>query len=317
MSQNNESAEAMNVEFYPSVAAIEATPTLDPRAAETRRAEEQLACSQGSFVLRPEFMALHGLNEYLLQSSRFAEREDWAVGRQDSTYGVFFGELEMAIDDGKTVIVGIAAKPYRVLERERAVHEYAGLEYFNGHSELKTFQPIGFWINKHGDPVLLTVFEEPVKSFDNVDWGKTGEAAFDGHYDLLTALQKSAQILARLHASGFAHRDAQIKNMAVDTHSRGVRLIDLTTLTVVDGGNQDQITKWSQLVYDDLRTLVGSVRSRGYLAEDTTENAREMIKLALLDPHNSMLRHPGNSYRLDRTAVASLGHISAQILESV
>jgi hypothetical protein len=266
--------------------------------------------------LREDFLAAHGLQTYLLQSSRFTEREDWSVGRQDSVHGVFFGELELTVDNGDTVNVPVAAKPYwRFLAG--AVHEYAALEYCRQNPELSTFEPLGFWVTEGGEPVLLTKFEEAVTSLDNVDWRKNGMDPLHDHFDLFTALQKSAQILARLHINGLSHRDAQIKNMAVDTEQNAVRLVDLTTLEAVGGAPGQETTKWRQCVYDDLKTLVSSVRQRGFLAGDDTVDVRDSVQMALLGPHSSMLRHPSQAHRLDTDAIYGIDDINQQILDEV
>lgn len=310
--------EDMTHSLYPQFAEIEAMPNLDCNAKESLRVEEQLSRANNSFVFSSNFMALSGLHTYLLQSTRFNERKDWAEGRRDSAHGVFFGELELGIDDGSTIDLPIAAKPYPLFERSRAVHEFAALEYFQNRTDMRSFFPIGFWVTSVGEAVILTAFEETVVSLDNVDWSMTGEDALVEHFDLFTALQKSAQTLARLHISGLIHRDAQIKNMAVDTgEEKAVRVIDLTTLERIDGVEESSEIKWQQAVSRDLSTLVSSVRHRGYLTSDRNDDAREIVRLALLSPHSAMLRHPSNAQRLSAENIIALDDISEMILAGV
>lgn len=313
-----EVADGMTNSMYPEFAVIEGEPNLDNFHSFTIPGlEEQLKEARSTYVLHPHFARELKVGERLIQATYFAVREDWAVGREDSSQAVFFGENEIQVDGLDSQTVPVAVKPYKIFDRDRAIHEYAALDYFRDSPHLQTFEPLGFWVDEHGYVSLLTRFEENVVSLDNINWSKEGNDPLEEHYTLFEALQKSAQILARLHIQGFAHRDAQVKNMAVDKSTNKVRLIDLTTLERIhDTDNPDEVA-WERAVADDLRTLVSSVRNRGYLRGEVPKETRNMVNMALLAIHASMLRHPSSFPTLFPESTNVVNNIDADILNEI
>ncbi len=281
--------------------------------------EQALMRGNGMFFFHPDFAAEHqiGPEDYLLQRTGFVERPDWALGRTDSAHGVYFGELELGIDDGSEVVVPIACKPYPLFERHRAIHEYVGLEHFKKSAVLKSFAPLGIWVDQTGRTTLLTRFEENVESFDNLGWEKTGEDSLREHLDLFEALKLSALILGRLHSLGFVHQDAQVKNMAHDRVTEGVRLIDLTSLALVHTPESPDPSGWISGVAKDLGDLVGSILRRGYLNDLRTDQIRDMVERCLFGMHGSVVRHPSTRGNLFEGAEERVQEIHNDILEAI
>jgi hypothetical protein len=313
-----EMSEGMTNSLYPTFEVIEGEPNLDKFDSFTIPGlEDRLKEGRSTYFLHPRFADELGVGERLIQATYFSVREDWAVGREDSSQAVFFGENEINIDGAENHTVPFAVKPYKIFERDRAIHEYVALDHFQDNPGLRSFEPLGFWVDEQGYPSLLTRFEQNVISLDNIDWSKDGQHPLKDHFSLFEALQKSAQILARLHIQGFTHRDAQIKNMAVDTSQDEVRLIDLTTLQKIHDTDEPDEIKWERAVADDLRTLVSSVRNRGYLRGEVQKDVRNMVNMALLAIHASMLRHPSSQTTLFNGAPAVVNLIDKTILDEV
>ncbi len=280
--------------------------------------DKHMAKNPNSFFFDPEASRILNLGDYLLRSTQFIEREDWRAGREDSNQGVYFGELNLIVDDDTEHTIPIACKPYNVLARARAVHEYVALSLFKQNSNIKSYEPLGFWIDDKGAAILLTYFEEHVKSLDNIDWSKINQVPVLEGFDLFEALQISARTLARLHALGFAHRDAQIKNMAVDEITGGVRLVDLTTVRQVYSMDfPEESYDWRRAVYADLHRLVQTIIERGYLPGDDLKSTKELIDDALLSVHAGYLKHPANRARLPEDSVEMIADIDSDILASV
>lgn len=285
--------EDLTIPFYPNAQLIAGREKLNVRDDFTMEgATQKLMEARETFFFNTDTFEELGLDKYLLANTRFTLREDWSVGRTDSVQGVYFGELTLGIDDGSEVNMPVACKPYRLLERHRAIHEFVGLEYFKHSPKLPSFTPLGFWVDAYGKVTLLTKFEEHVKSLDNVNWEKPGQRSFWEDDELPLALQKAARTLALLHARGLTHRDAKIKNMAVDTQNWGIRLVDLTTLRLIHNNDDPRPEEWRLGVIDDLKTLVNSLRVRGFLAGERKAFKKEVLDVGFLALHASLIHHP-------------------------
>lgn len=261
-------------------------------------AEELMRTTRNTFLFGPEQASALGLSKAMLDATDFTERLDWAETREDSRQGVYFGELTFYKADGDEKTVHVACKPFSsVTHRARALHEYVAYDLFSKDARIKSFTPLGIWMDEEGRATLLTYFEEDVISLDNFDWGKTEEDPLKDHIDLFTALKRAAFSLGLLHIKGYTHRDAQIKNMAVDRRNGGVRLIDLTSLRRIyehkDPKTREETKDdWTRAVYADLNKLVESVVQKGYLLNDDAEDVRSIIEATLLDVHLGLVRHP-------------------------
>lgn len=314
-SNNPRVSEAFSNSFYPGYCSIGGPPSISNGEFYINGLEEQVSKARNEFFFHPNIIGRLGLDQYLLSSSNFREREDWRLGREDSGQGVFFGELRLGIDNGDETTLPIACKPYKLLERHRAIHEYAALEKFKDSPTLKSYEPIGFWVDGQGGATLLTSFEEQVTSLDNVNWDKSGKDILHDHYDLFSALKRSAQILARLHAVGYAHHDAQIKNMAIDKYTQAVRLIDLTSLRKIHKQNDLSLETWRGAVYGDLYGLISSVRRKGYLHNEAPNNIRKTLNLAFFSVHAAIISHPSSQRTLFPEALQVVEHIHEDILD--
>ncbi len=261
-----------------------------------------------------EELCIRGLGEYI-NGFRFQEVEEWRVGRERSAHGVYFGNLSLEMDQGE-INLPVACKPYGLFERDRALHEFAALEYFKDNPELRSYSPVGIWYDSSGATVI-TGFEGQVVSLDNREWQQDSLEPLARHLDPIRALQKSAQILARLHMRGFAHKDAQIKNMAVNIVDSSIRLVDLTTLERVKKPNEVNHNSWPRGIEFDLQTLLRSIRREGYLANDECDDVRDVLRLAVLDIHSSMMRHPSSRAYIDVEMSQLIDEIGEKILHTV
>ncbi len=314
--------EVLGNEFYPSFVAIEGDISLaNPKRFTVGNLEEALLENKNGFCFTPEVVNTlslgHESGQAFIVESDFTEIPEWAEGRRDSAYGVYFGRLALRLEGvgiDEERVIDVACKHYPLFERDRAVHEFAAMRMFQGEPELRTFEPIGAWVNQKGEPILLTRFEPQVTSLDNLDWSHVTQDPLSDHFNLLEGLQRSAQILARLHMRGYAHGDAQIKNMAIDVADGSVRLIDLTTLELVYDREKGNIHRWQERVFKDLTTLVGSVRRAGLLRGDTPADLQKFVELSLLSVHASMLRHTSASRLMGRIINPVVDQICEDVL---
>lgn len=267
--------------------------------------EEKLMRGSGSFFFAPEFVSELGTDSNLLTHSRFMLREDWAEGRERSAQGVFFGELTLGTDGDSETTIGVACKPYPVLQRHRAVHEYTAMRHFAKRAVPQAYEPLGFWVTEAGHVVLLSRFEQPVESFDNIRWRVPKQPTLWEESDVVSALKKAARILGLLHAQGFVHKDAQVKNMAMDIITQEVRLIDLTTMRLVHTPEKPNLKAWSNGIKVDLLQLIGTVLE-SMPARVPKGDRREIMELGFLSMHACLLSHPAARARLPEGAPMAL-----------
>lgn len=261
-----------------------------------------------------EELCIRGLGEHI-NGFKFQEVEEWRVGRERSAHGVYFGNLSIEMERGD-INLPVACKPYGVFESDRALHEFSALEYFKNNPQLRSYSPFGVWYDSSGATVI-TEFEGQVVSLDNREWQQDSSEPLAKHLDPIRALQKSAQILARLHMRGFAHKDAQIKNMAVNVVDSSIRLVDLTTLERVKKPTEVNYGSWPEGIEFDLQTLLLSIRREGYLANDKCGDVRDVLRLAVLDIHSSMLRHPSSRAYIDVEMSQIIDDIGEKVLSTV
>lgn len=262
-----------------------------------------------------EELCVKGLGEQI-KGLGFQEVEEWRVGRERSAHDVYFGNLSINMDKGD-VRLPVACKPYGIFEHNLAVHEFSALEHFKSNPELRSFTPFGIWYDSVGTPTVITKFESQVVSLDNHEWQQDSSTPLARHLDPIRALQKSAQILARLHMRGFAHRDAQIKNMAIDIADSSIRLVDLTTLKRTHKTTDTSHESWQRGVEYDLQVLLTSTQREGYLAHDESNDVRDVFKIAVLDIHSSMLRHPSCRAYINDEMSQLVDRIDEKVLDTV
>lgn len=312
----------MGHEIYPGIQVVKGEPVeTTPKQFSFGNLEDLVYQNGNTFCLDSDLAASINVGlepgNAMIESTNFRLRPDWALGREDSGYGVYFGELDVLTTEGKEHSLPVAAKHFPLFERDRAIHEFAATQMFKDTEDLRTFTPLGIWVNNNGEAVLLTHFEEPVVSLDNLDWDKAAADSVMEHLDIIEGLQRSAQILARLHSRGFAHNDAQIKNMAVHQDTGAIRLTDLTALERVYDPEDGDLNKWQQMVYKDLSDLINSIRRAGLLRGDKPEDTRRLVDVALLSIHASMLRHPSTRFIMKQSVASTIDQVDQDLLDAV
>lgn len=121
--KHKDSGKEMNQDFYPGLKIITGQELLSVRDDFTVVGlDEQLQSARETFFINQETAHNLGLDKFMLQNSRFHLRNDWFDGRTDSMQGVYFGELSLGIDNGNEILLPVACKPFRLLERYRAIH---------------------------------------------------------------------------------------------------------------------------------------------------------------------------------------------------
>jgi hypothetical protein len=174
--------------------------------------------------------------------------------RQESKHGVLFGQLLLRGPADSEHSVLVAVKPMDT--DEEAAHEYAVSSYMaDGNiANCSTFHPLGITRTRKGTPAIITQYEHSVRTMDGVFWSDLI------HETLIVdkALGHAAMAMARLHAAGWVHGDAEVKNMAWDVfkpHDSSF-FVDLEAARPVEGlGTEDQRTKKLQ----DLEVFIGTV----------------------------------------------------------
>ena len=134
------------------------------------------------------------------QRLTFTPVEDYYTGRQDATSGIMFGN--MSTND---IEIPVAIKPHDNIAS--ALSEFCITQHLISEGHIKPYQPLGF-LSGRDSIYALSAFEGDVVSCDTITDGT----------DIPKKIQKvllvGAATLARLHKSGVAHGDAQIKAVA-------------------------------------------------------------------------------------------------------
>ena len=208
------------------------------------------------------------------------------AGRQRSRRQVKFGNLALSSALDQTTSNFVAVKPFKPdadlrgrTPAEALAHEWVANERVARLGTLRwTFEPLGIWKVKSNDtPSLLTKFESPVTSADNTFWvaGDKAKDVSDGQ--IKTALDRGFFSLGLLHAAGFAHGDAQVKN--IGHHPERLRFLDLEwlkLLKVVDGlvvPNEEN----AQAVHGDLNVFIRSTIDTRQAGNDMVTRVAPLI----------------------------------------
>lgn len=158
------------------------------------------------------------MNEYGLEDGQvvdFNEVESYFDGRDDTTSGVFFGNLQ-----ADNTCIPVAMKPQS--EVATIIRELEISRRLNRESDIKTYSPMGLLQDEEG-LCSISKFEENVVSCDTMTDRATNRKK------IMYVLGIGAISLAGLHAAGVVHGDAQIKNTAFDRTTGEARAIDLTS----------------------------------------------------------------------------------------
>ena len=207
----------------------------------------------------------------------FNELPDLAITRQESKHQVRFGQLIVQSYLGEERAELSALKPHNTANT--VAHEFSLSRYFMGTGQshgFRTFEPQGMARLASGEYALLSKYEHGVRSLDNVFWNPE----HDNNPGLITrAIGKTAYLLGALHAAGWTHGDAQVKNMFVSNYQE-VFIADLESMRPFKHKNGRLVEQQiDHSINDDLRTLCKSYNSHRDDLEQPTEEQVDLFSL--------------------------------------
>ncbi len=254
----------------------------------------QLREASDTLFLNPALGKKIELNDRLLRATNFVRHPEWTAGREDSSQSIFFGDFTLVVDkgaQGENHTFPTAVKPYLETQNETdpwesALHEYIGCLLLNATNSIRTFMPIGIWVDERSKPFLLTHFEEEVVSLDNMSL-LTAMESLPQDEAVVSALplQFAADVLAMLHSQGFKHGDAQLKNFASDMLQGLVcDLVRLRRIVAPEEVAPDAESIRSQITYD-LKLLIGSVVEQAYIPPESEIDMRHAVRENLVLPY--------------------------------
>ena len=207
----------------------------------------------------------------------FNEIPDLSLTRNESVHEVRFGQLIVRsyFGDERTELSSL--KPFEAAGD--AAHEFSLARYFTGAGKshgFRTFEPQGVARLSTGEYAVLTKYEHSVRSLDNIFWNPdvdlTGQLA-------VRALQETARLLGSLHAAGWTHGDAQIKNMFVSNYDE-MFIADLESMKPFKHKNGRLVEQQvSYSIDDDLRKLGSSITDKRSNGEELSLEQYEMFSL--------------------------------------
>ena len=207
----------------------------------------------------------------------FNEIPDLSLTRQETVHNVRFGQLIVKTFFGDERVALSALKPHS--SAQTLAHEFSLARYFMGEGRehgFRTFQPQGITRLASGEFALLSQYDHGVRSLDNIFWNPEHELESPL---IIRALGKTAYLLGALHAAGWTHGDAQVKNMFVSNHQE-VFIADLESMQPFKqkSGNLVEAAV-AKSVDDDLRTLGKSFTARRDSSEQLSEEQLDLFNL--------------------------------------
>ena len=216
----------------------------------------------------------------ILESSAsclFNEIPDLSLTRQDSVHHVRFGQLIIKTFFGDERSELTSFKPHR--SAATLAHEFSLARYFMGAGKVhgfRTFRPQGFTRLSSGEFALLSQYDHGVRSLDNVFYNP--EHTLSSPL-VARALGKTAFLLGALHAAGWTHGDAQVKNLFVSNHQE-VFIADLESMQPFKHKSGSLIeAAVTRSVDDDLRTLGKSFVAQRDIGEQISEEQLDLFHL--------------------------------------
>ena len=220
------------------------------------------------------------------------------LGAGDSHHEVVFGKVMLKSEE-KTDLVKVAFKSFTT-ESNQAIHEHDCLIAAKERG-FDTYQPLA--LAKDGeDTYLITEFRDEVESMDNADWTISPQDSEKYQSEVVPNLHFMADNMAKMHAKGLFHGDAQPKNFA-RTDTGSFVLIDLENTTVattpeshqvlLSGGwdptqseaNADVWHCWYSMI-----SPMGSPESPNtFLEHESVEVCMEQFEQNFLDPYMKAL----------------------------
>lgn len=162
------------------------------------------------------------------------------LGAADSKHGVLFGDVDVISPDGMST-VRAAIKPfiaetdgYGESDSDAAIREQNNLTTVIERG-FDTYRPLA--IAKDGDNTyLITEYRPEIETMDNADWSLPPS---DPRYEteVVPNLAFIADSMAKMHAAGIFHGDAQIKNFA-KSDTGGQVVVDMEDATITSDAYQ-------------------------------------------------------------------------------
>lgn len=218
------------------------------------------------------------------QKLTFTPIEEYSIGRHDTTSGVRFEKISTGNTD-----IPVALKPH--CNAASALSEFCITQRLTSEGYIRPYQPLGFLPDRNSIHTI-SMFEGDVVSCDTIT-DRT-----DDPEKIQRVLLIGATTLAKLHKSGVAHGDAQIKNTAFHTKTGDVRAIDLTS---------SYFDKSCRGIIDDMDWYMGTLPD--YI---TSIPSSECIKTYFFDPYLSLVagalskKQQNNIYHITNDLLADL-----------
>lgn len=201
----------------------------------------------------------------------FTIDDEFKRSRPHGTHKLQFGRLVLSSIDDYELPTQIVVKPEgkgggnpRYDDSARALaHEWSANSYINDlYGYRSAFQPLGFWKSDDGVARLITEFEEPVKTFDQIFWAQGRESQDVTKEQMIKALRIGISAVGFLHGSGLIHGEPHQGNIGRDSTDR-VRQIDLESLWRLLSNDHGVVNNKESrgLILADVQKLIGSLMS--------------------------------------------------------
>lgn len=226
-------------------------------------AEIERIPADGISLERREFLGLQGGRTIVAD---FTERPEAAKSRRDSAHNVYFGQLMINSTYDYELPTPVAVKPYdedtapQGTPAKSLAHEWAANEYVGRLSQYeRAYLPLGVWKDEGGAPQLVTLFDEPTKTFQDIFWATGKEVDRINKKIIMKAIDMSMYAIGVLHGAGLAHGDTAVRNLARD--SNHVRFVDLETVSMLprDGSEIRDSLATKRQVNGDINQFISSL----------------------------------------------------------
>ncbi|HWT55705.1 MAG TPA: hypothetical protein VN031_01585 [Candidatus Microsaccharimonas sp.] len=236
------------------------------------------AIERGSYALLPGSFDMKSLDIVEIGGTAlFNELPDLGRTRENNKSGLEFGQLLVSSPFGDERVELVAQKPFE--HPREAATEFSLSSHFssrNSQPTFRTFKPLGFSRLDDGTLGMLTKYEHGVRSLDNVFLNPEFE---DSATVVHRAVGKCAYLLASMHAEGYTHGDAQVKNMFVSNFDQ-IFIADLVSLRPFPHNNgETKVLPTSIQIDRDLNTLIHSMQQAEDGKRELPPQIREMFAL--------------------------------------
>lgn len=241
---------------------------------------------RGSYALLPGSFGDDMIDVVEMDSTAlFNEVPDLGRTRENNKSGLEFGQLLLQTPLGDERAELVAQKPFS-LPREAAT-EFSLSRYFSTRGNqptFQTFQPLGFSRLDDGTFGMITKYEHGVRSLDNVFMNPE----FDDNAAIIgRAVGKCAYLLASIHAEGYTHGDAQVKNMFVSNFEQAF-IADLESMRPFPhSAGETKVMPTEVQINHDLNTLIDSMSRVDGGRRELPHDMRELFTIIYYSIVNS------------------------------